>query len=310
MAHLIRQERKSPVLSRPTLPCISMHYTINLTTGCVFGCRYCYAQGYRRNLGPGKCIFYCNSFDKLKAELPKKRTKPQIIYFSTACEPFAPFPEVQDELYKIMHLLLANSISIYISTKAHIPKKFIEIFSRHSDKIFVQVGITTLDDKIRRVLEPHAAPISSRINNIAELLSVGVFTEARMDPIIPTLTDREESLRPLFHDFSELGLENAVASYLFLRKSNRPSVYQALRDLDCRVDDFYTDRIDNYCGGGSIEVPSRQYREEKYKLMASLANEHGISMKFCSCKNPGLTGNICHPYGQATNEPEDRLELF
>jgi DNA repair photolyase len=310
MAHLIRQERKSPVLSRPTLPCISRHYTINLTTGCIFGCKYCYAQGYRRNLGSGKCIFYCNSFDKLKAELPRKKVHPQIIYFSTACEPFAPFSEVLEELYKIMELLLSNSISIYISTKAHIPDKFIDLFSLHPDRIFVQVGITTLDDHIRRVLEPHTAPVPIRLNNLSRLISIGVFTEARMDPIIPSLTDQEISLRTLFQGLSEVGLKNAVASYLFLRQSNRQQIYRALRDLDCRIEGYFTDKIEDYCSGSSIEVVSRRYREEKYKWISSLANDYGISVKFCSCKNPGLTGDMCHPYGQLIVRPKEQLGLF
>jgi DNA repair photolyase len=307
MAHLIYQERKSPVLSRPTLPCIARHYTINLTAGCLFGCKYCYAQGYRRNLGPGKVIFYHNSWSKLKTELQRKKTRPRIIYFSTACEPLAPFAEVHEDLYKIMELLLSNSIAVYLSTKAHIPDRFIQLFALHPGQVFVQVGITTVDDRIRKALEPHAAPVSIRLGNIRRLLRCGIFTEARLDPLIPSLTDREDSSRMLFQRFSELGLGRAVASYLFLRKSNRRPVERALGDLHHELHGYYSDKIDNYCSGSSIDIVARSYREQKYAMLAASAREYGISLQFCSCKNPGLTTNVCHPQGPSR---ENQSALF
>jgi DNA repair photolyase len=209
-----------------------------------------------------------------------------------------------------MELLLSNSISIYISTKARIPNKFVELFARHPGLVFAQVGITTLDDHIRQALEPNAAPVKIRLSNINRLLSVGVFTEARMDPLIPSLTDQEESLSTLFQGLSAVGLKNAVASYLFLRQSNRAAIFYALRGLDRCIDDYYTDKIDNYCAGSSIQVVSRTYREGKYQFLGSLSNEYGISVKFCSCKNPGLTADMCHPYGQPIVQGKDQLGLF
>ena len=53
MAQVTDVERKSDVLKRPSLPCLSEYHTINLAAGCPYKCRYCYAQSFRSNPGQG-----------------------------------------------------------------------------------------------------------------------------------------------------------------------------------------------------------------------------------------------------------------
>jgi DNA repair photolyase len=221
MAKLIYKERKTPVLTKVVLPCITDYYNINITGGCVSGCVYCYAQGYSSNPKNETITFYHNSFTRLERELVRKRSRPKIVYFSSASEPFAPFAPALDETYKIMDLLMKNSVNIFISTKSRIPERFIELFSRRPESVHVQVGITTADDEVRKVLEPNAAPVKQRLMNMERLNSARVFTEARLDPLIPGITDREESLEELFPVLAGAGINNAISSYLFLRTSNR-----------------------------------------------------------------------------------------
>ena len=85
MAKIIRQQRKSSVLRRPTLPCLSQYHTINLFAGCPYKCRYCYARSFRSYNNNGYIILYSNTYELLKNELNKKRRKPVCVYFSTAC---------------------------------------------------------------------------------------------------------------------------------------------------------------------------------------------------------------------------------
>jgi len=106
MAKLIHHKRKSSLLNKVPLPCITGYYNINVTGGCAFGCIYCYAQGYSSNPKNGTVIFYENAHEKLKTELQRKREKPRIVYFSPSFEPFAPFAPALEELYKIIDLLI------------------------------------------------------------------------------------------------------------------------------------------------------------------------------------------------------------
>ena len=64
MPEIVEVERKSNILTRPALPYLAQHYTINLTTGCPYECRYCYTQSFKNHPGWGKVLFYSNTLEK------------------------------------------------------------------------------------------------------------------------------------------------------------------------------------------------------------------------------------------------------
>lgn len=298
MAKLIYKERKTPVLTKVPLPCITDYYNVNITGGCVFGCIYCYAQGYSSNPKNGTFTFYHNSFDKLQRELPRKRSRPKIVYFSSASEPFAPFAPALDETYRVMDFLMKNNINIFISTKGRVPERFIELFSRHPELVHVQVGITTTDDEVREVFEPNAAPVKERLMNIERLSSVRVVTEARLDPLIPGITDQEESLMKLFPALADAGIYVAISSYLFLRTSNRNRLRKAYEKFNLDINRYFHGSKINYCRGGNVDITSKHYRSRKYDHIMEIARESGIRIKLCHCRNPDLTEEVCHPQSE------------
>ena len=151
-------ERRSAVLRHPGLPCLARDYTINLTAGCPHECCYCYAQSFIQHPGWGEVRFYANSLELLRREMLRRRERPRLVFFSTACEPFVPHEDVLSCLYGIMELLLAHGVFLLISTKRPPPARFVKLFAAHAGLVCVQVGLTTLDDGIRRLLEPRAPP--------------------------------------------------------------------------------------------------------------------------------------------------------
>jgi len=298
MAKLIFKERKTPVLTKVPLPCITDYYNINITGGCMSGCIYCYAQGYSSSPKNGAVTFYHNSFERLQGELARKRTKPKIVYFSSASEPFAPFGPALDETYKIMDLLMKTNIKIFISTKSWIPQRFIELFCRQPESVRVQVGITTADDEVRKFLEPHAAPVNHRLKNVERLKLARVYTEARLDPLIPGITDQEESLEELFPALSNAGINTAITSYLFLRASNRNRVRKIYEKFGLKMERFYEGDTINYCRGGEVDIAPKYYRADKYERIIAMAKNSGITIKLCHCRNPDLTQQSCHPQSE------------
>ncbi len=219
MAEVIPIERKSPVLKHPALPCLKRWHTVNLMAGCPFSCRYCYAKSFRSYPGNERIHFYANTFDLLKRELPRKRIKPEVVYFSTACEPFPPYDDILNVQFEIMNLFLASGIQLLISTKSHIPERFIDLFQSYPGNVFVQMGLTTTDDTIRFKLEPYAANVQDRLKTLSRLYQHGVNVEARVDPLIPGLTDRDESIEDFFNRIAECGVKTVSVSYLFLGES-------------------------------------------------------------------------------------------
>jgi len=298
MARLVYKERKGLVLTKVPLPCITGYYNINLTGGCAFRCIYCYAQGYSSSPKDETVTFYSNTFEKLRMELPRKRERPQIVYFSSASEPFAPFAPALDELYRVVEFMMKSNINIFISTKGRIPDRFLNLFSRRPESVRVQVGITTAEDEVRKIFEPHAAPIEQRLFNIERLNSVRVLTEARLDPLIPGITDQEESLARLFRALAGAGIKTAISSYLFLRTSNRNRLRKAYERFNLDLDYYFQGDKINYCRGGEVDIASKQYRSAKYDSIIRIAKNAGIRIKLCHCRNPDLTEQSCHPQGE------------
>jgi len=311
MAQVIEVQRKSSVLKRPSLPCLSAHYTINLMAGCPYECRYCYAQSFQSHPGLGVVRFYANTYEKLRGELPRKRRKPELAYFSTACEPFVPHDAILGQLCQAMELLLEHRIFLLISTKSRVPERFLDLFIRHPGLVHVQIGLTTVNDQVRQLLEPNAASVEDRLGTLRGLIERDIRTEVRIDPLVPELTDTETSFTALCDRASRCGARRAVTSYLFLRQANyrRLNVIfdgWSLHEMAARL---YTHQIEEYCGSGSISVPAAGYRREKYRRLAEIAARSGLQLGLCRCKNPDLTNECCHPQPPKT-PGSGRQQLF
>jgi hypothetical protein len=95
----------------------------------------------------------------------------------------------------------------------------------------------------------------------------------------------------------------AAASILCLRWGIRPPRDLAQGDWSfSRMRRLYTHRFSKYCGGGTICLPSTEYRRERYATLRALADAHGVRLHQCHCKNPDLIPDLaadCGGRGQA-----------
>lgn len=312
MMKIIERTRRSAILRHPLLPCLARHYTINLTSGCPNQCVYCYAKSYTFHPGWGTVVYYSNSFEALQRELARKRRQPELVYFSTASEPFLPAPSILDGVYNIMRLLLEQGIFILISTKCAIPERFIQLFKQFHVQVHIQVGMTTANDDVRQTLEPNAASVQERLNNLVRLIGYGIKAELRMDPLIPGLTDMNESFDRLLDAVEQTGVRSGMMSYLFLRPSIRFPEDLSFGSWSFReaAQPLYTTRVDDYCGDGIIWIPRADYRKESYARLKEIARSHRIVLNLCRCKNKDVTDEFCHPTLPQKVMMNEQTELF
>jgi DNA repair photolyase len=299
---ILRWQRRAEVVTKASLPCLAAYHTLNLTAGCPNACVYCYAQHYAHNPGPGRLAYYVNAADRLRAEFPRMRERPTIVYLSTACDPFPPFEEILEHMYDVAEFLLEQGVSLVVSTKCVVPQRFVELFARHSalpapfPRVTVQVGITTVDDSVRAVMEPRASTVAERLDSLRRLRAAGVAAEARLDPLVPGLTDTLDSFCELLPQLARTGVSDAAASYMFLRWGIRPPRDLGVRDWSFQeARNLYTHKVTQYCGAGTIYLPPTDYRRERYALLRDMAGAHGLRVRLCRCKNPELTTDCCNP---------------
>ena len=302
MTEVIRIERKSAVLTPSSLACLAHVPTVNLTAGCAHECRYCYARGYQTHPGEGKVRFYTNTLAKLREELPRKRKKPATVYFSPSSDPFQPIPEVLKMAYDVFRFLLESEIGVAFVTKGRIPERHRNLLAAHAPLVQGRIGLITLDPAVAAAFEPRAATPEVRLAQAAELIGAGVPVEARLDPILPGVTDGAECLEPLCAALARIGVRKIAASVLFLR----PAVVGSLRR---HVEDkLMLNRILDYFAGGEplaihagnsrvLALPTSA-RLEIIQRLKTIAHRYGLEVLVCACKNPDISSGSCHISGR------------
>lgn len=266
--------------------------TINITEGCAHGCSYCYTQGYSNYPGPDRVVLFDNIPELVRAELRRKRQRPRRVYFSPSSDAFQPVPEALEVTYQTMSALLESGVQVAFLTKGAISERFLALFSKSPTIVFAQIGITTLDERLWQVFESGAASPSQRLRTIESLTQINVATKARLDPLIPDLTDTQESLAPLLTELKQRRIPSIAASYLFLR----PAFTQRLSE-HLRLVAGSTYSINGWSwrqladGLGRARTIGPNDRRKRFGQLGALAASHGIEVHICTCKNPDLAAS-------------------
>ena len=289
---VIRALRKSPVLTSSGLACLSKLPTINLTTGCLHDCLYCYIRGYRNYPGEGRIVLYGNTLELLRDELSRMAAKPRAVYFSPSSDLFQPAPEVLELSHAILHFLLSQGVGVAFLTKGVIPDCTLRLVIEHRELVQAQIGLITLDEGISRVFEPHAATPRRRLHQLGTLIAAGVQTQARLDPVLPGVTDSPELLDEHLASLADVGVTKIAAGVLFLR----PGILYWLKS---RVSDhgMLQSLLHAYQAGQQTVMRGAQYpilnlsteaRGGIFERLGRAAAAHGIEVKICACKSADL----------------------
>lgn len=298
MVEIVRAQRKSPILTPSSIRCLSGLPTINITHGCALGCSYCYIQGYCNYPGPDRVVLFENIPQVLWAELSRKRRLPSRVYFSPSSDAFQYPAQVQEVTFDTMAVLLEAGVEVSFLTKGFVTERFIRLFAGSSRRIFAQVGITSLDRNVWQTVEPRTAPPRERIEFITAFNRIGVTTTARLDPLIPNLTDTDANLIPLLGALRQAGVRRCAASYLFLRPAFAETVAAQIVQLGagCLMPTQWKyHRFTEGCAGG--KMIDRQQRTRRFARLAALGQRFNIEILPCRCKNPELGGPGCQIAG-------------
>lgn len=188
-------------LSKSRIPGID--YTINPYFGCEFGCSYCYAdfmskfsknyKFFSENANWGEFVgVKINIAEKLKSEILKlesktsffqNRNKPSI-WLSIVTDPYQPVEKKFKLTRKCLEILLEFQYPVGILTRSPLVLRDVDLLTQF-DSIEVGFSITTDNDRIRKIFEPKAPSIISRVKALEKLKSSGVKTFAFIGPILP-----------------------------------------------------------------------------------------------------------------------------
>ena len=188
------------IITRNASPDIGFSQSINPYRGCEHGCIYCYARPSHSylDLSPGRDfetqIFYKpNAAELLRDELAAPGYAVSPIALGTNTDPYQPVEKQLRITRAILELLLEYRHPLTIVTKGGLILRDLDLLERLAANglAAVMVSVTTLDDELKRKLEPRTAGPKLRLKMIHELAQRGVPTGVMAAPMIPGLNDHE-----------------------------------------------------------------------------------------------------------------------
>lgn len=195
----LEQESRS-IVNKVESPDVGMLYSMNPYAGCEHGCIYCYARNVHEYWGYSagidfeqKIIVKKNAPQLLRKFLhhPNWDATPIMLSGNTDCY------QPAEQQYRLTRSLLqvCNEYNqpVGILTKNSWILHDIDILQEMARKKIVSamVSITSLDEDLRRVMEPRTTTARQKLKVIAELSRVGVRMGIMMGPMIPGLNDHE-----------------------------------------------------------------------------------------------------------------------
>src|SRR4030066_447782 len=162
-------------------------YCINPYVGCGHGCRYCYASFMKRFTGHlepwGEFIdVKVNAPTVLRRQL--RGAKPGVVSLSTVTDPYQPIEKRYQITRKCLEALLEYQFPVTVLTRSPLCLRDMDLF-RQFKTIDVGLSITTHDEEIQKIFEPHSPSISSRIDTLRTLHDERIPTYVFIGPMLP-----------------------------------------------------------------------------------------------------------------------------
>ena len=213
----ISEIRAASLITKSGLP--GTEFVINPYGGCSHACIYCYARFMKRFSGHeepwGKYVDVKINASELVPPAPEglpglEPASPltgRRVFMSSVTDPYLP----QERTYKLTRAILERLVPhqpfLGIQTKSALITRDIDILTRFRD-CEAGITITTLDDAIRREIEPATSSIQDRLSALETLKGAALRTYVFIGPIIPGVTDWRAIIERTRHAVDFYYLEN------------------------------------------------------------------------------------------------------
>jgi tRNA A37 methylthiotransferase MiaB len=285
---VVEVERVGPVLRSPPQPCLAPFLALDLTRGCVFGCRFCESDPGGEGGSERVVQLYARTDEQLEEELAALGKPPALVYLSPDSEPFLPVARVLEVALRVMARLLEAGTFLMIETRSRVPDQFFSLFSRYPARVKVTVCVSNLDGRVCELMEPGAPHATSRLATLKRLVERGVSAEVAIGPLVPGLDDSDKDLGALLEAVAATGVKRGTVSYLQLGRANRARLERLA--LDRWSFDEMEARLYRTPDGARTSLARAAHREARFVEIAALGARHGLELTACRCNNPDYAG--------------------
>lgn len=214
---------------------LSAQNGMNIYRGCTHGCIYCDARStcYQMDHDFEDIEVKGNAPELLEQALRRKRKK-CMIGTGAMSDPYLHLEEKLCLTRRCLELIDAYGFGLAIQTKSDRILRDLDLLKsiNRKTKCVVQMTLTTYDESLCRILEPHVCTTAQRLEVLNILKEEGIPTIVWMTPILPFINDTEENIRNLLSGCRTAGVYGILTFGIgvTLRDGDRQYFYRKLEE--------------------------------------------------------------------------------
>ena len=171
-------------------------HTMNIYRGCCHGCVYCDSRSDCYRVPNFDTVTAkADALRILRDDLARK-IRPAFICTGSMSDPYNPFEKDLLLTRRALELIHAYDCGVAIATKSDLIARDADVLldiAAHSP-VICKLTVTTTDDALAALLEPHAPPPSRRLEALGQLAEAGLFAGVLLMPVLPFLEDSVENV--------------------------------------------------------------------------------------------------------------------
>ena len=272
---------------------------MNIYRGCTHGCIYCDSRS--------KCYQFTHPFEdvEVKQNAPelleqalRARRRKCMIGTGAMSDPYMHCEEELGLTRRCLEIIRDHGFGAAIQTKSDRILRDLDLIDEinRRAKCVVQITLTTWDEALCKILEPHVCTTKRRVEVLQRLKARGIPTFVWLTPVLPYLTDTVENITAIVQACADAGVRGVIdfGMGLTLREGDREYYYAA---LDRHFPGLKARYIREY--GNAYELPSPNAAQ----LRAVLE---------CICARSGMLASpdACFRFMSELPEPYPQLSLF
>ena len=206
---------------------------MNLYRGCTHGCIYCDSRSkcYHMEHDFEDIEVKSNAIELLEEALRKKRKK-CMLGTGAMTDPYIPPEEELKNVRKALALAERYGFGFTLITKSDRVLRDLDLLAAINEKTkcVVQMTLTTYDESLCKILEPHVSTTKERFRALLKLKEAGISTVVWLSPILPFINDTEENIRGILEYCAAAGVYGVICFGMgvTMREGNREYFYRQL----------------------------------------------------------------------------------
>ena len=198
--------------------------------GCGHGCSYCDGRAERYYVeGQFDRDIVCrrNLPDLLQKELPRLREYGPISISSGITDAYQPVEAELGITRACAEVLQHYRFPVTVLTKSSLIERDLDLWSKvnQQSSFLLIMTITTLNEDVAAAFEPGAPTVEERLQTLQRFKDAGCRVGVLAMPLLPGLSDSEQSLHELFERLQRIPVDFIVPGGLTLRPGRQKQVF-------------------------------------------------------------------------------------